>query len=211
MPLPPGPLQPGALPAWFARLPVFAPRPDRRVVIVDNQAVSYYLLDGRRDPPELTFLFEDHRVILQIGRQVIDETLHSTAVIDSGMEPDRRGRPRRVGPTILGPGLPGAMNQRMWEGLAALQARGQVVLRGLAQMTAEDRNNYARLSLALHNAGVSEEDARVAADALVWRIPLFTLDHRFRNAAHGALNNAGVAALIREFGRTDFAPSLFVA
>jgi len=204
------PLEPYSA-AWFEQLPRFRQQADQRVAIVDNQAISYYVLNGRRDPPELTFLFEDHRVVPRIGRRVIDETLHSTAVVDNGMEPDRRGRSRRVAPTILGPGLSGPVDQRMWEGLGALQARGKVVLRGLTQTTARDRNVYERLSLALFNAGVSEEDARVAADALVWRIPIFTLDPRFRNAARGALTRAGVDGLITEFGLTAFAPNLFVA
>ena len=62
----------GFTPTWFNRLPQFR-RGDAnwRVVIVDNQVLSYRLLDGLAGPV-FDFLFQDARVIVQIARQVID-------------------------------------------------------------------------------------------------------------------------------------------
>lgn len=204
---------PGSPPPWFDRLPAFRPQPERRVVIVDNQALSYYLLDGRRDPPELTFLFEDHRIVAQISRQVIDETLHSTGTVDSGMDTDRRGRPRRVGPVITGPGLPVALQEKMWLDLASLQARGQVVLSGLTQMTPGQRAQYAELAAVIEQVsgrGMGGKDARVAADALVKRIPIFTLDARFRDTFGRVLNEEPLRACLAKYDLSAFAPGLFV-
>ena len=63
--------------------------------------MSYRLLDGRRTP-DYDFLFEDPRVVIQIGRRVIQETLRSVGVEDTGIERDARGNPIRVSPRYCG-------------------------------------------------------------------------------------------------------------
>jgi hypothetical protein len=204
---------PGFTPTWFNQLPQFRRGdPNRRVVIVDNQVLSYRLLDGRSGPV-FDFLFQDARVIVQIARQVIDETLHSVGVVDTGVEADRRGRPRRVGPVVLGPGLPAELNQRMWEALAALQSAGRVFLAGLTQMTPVQRQGYDILAPLIDTAsgrGMGPKDARVAADALVRQIPILSLDQRFKDAFRRALPDPALQAQLNAFGLTAFAPNLFV-
>jgi hypothetical protein len=205
------PLQPDSTPEWFSRLPEFAPRPGHRVVIVDNQVLSYYLIDGKRDDPGSVFLMEDPRIIVQIGRQVINETLHSVGVADKWDEPDGRGGTRRV--VVPGPGLPPALHRRMWEQMTALVARDKLVLAGIAQMTAEQRIRYdvlAPLIANLSGGGMGELDARVAADALVRRIPIYSLDRAFRKAYRAALPKIQLAECLRDYKLTEFAAHLFV-
>ena len=199
-------------PAWFNCLPMFESQPNRRVVIVDNQALSYYVLDGIRDH-DLDFVFEDRRVIAQIGRQVIDEALHSTGVVDSGIELDQRRRPEQIGPKILGPGLPGELNEKMWRGVTLLQARQQLLLSGLTQMTAEQRARYETLATVIERMsgrGMREKDAHVASDALLRKTPIFSLDNNFYRAYHRALGEKPLQRCLAEYQLTEFANNLFV-
>ncbi|HEY0419903.1 MAG TPA: hypothetical protein VGC80_10320, partial [Acetobacteraceae bacterium] len=176
-------------PAWLADLPEFGPRPGAKVVIVDNQVLSFRLLDGRSDAV-FDFLFQDPRIVLQIGDQVINETLNSVGIDDKGTEPDRRGRPVQVGPATYRPGLPLALHQRMWEGQAALQAQGKLVLN--RAMLPSQRIAYYKLASLTENAcgrRMGPKDARMVADALVRRIPVFTADQRCRDAFAVGLAN----------------------
>jgi hypothetical protein len=203
---------PGYTPAWFNQLPPLSRLAGRHAVMIDNQVLSYRVLDARSDPV-LDFLFEDERIVLLIGRQVIDETLHSVGVDDTGIELDRRGRPQQVGPVVLRPGLPAALNQRMWEGVAALQARGKLVLAGLSQMTTEQRARYNVLAPMIEAASgrnMGEKDARVAADGLVRQVPIYTLDQRFRDAFQRAMLSAALQTQLTAYGLAGFAARLFV-
>lgn len=202
----------GFTPAWFNQLPQWGRSSGRLAVMIDNQVLSYRVLDGRSDPV-FDFLFQDERIILLIGRQVIDETLHSVGVDDTGMEPDRRGRPRQVGPVVLRPGLPAELNRRMWEGAAALQARGKLMLTGLTQMTPEQRTHYnvlAPLIQAASGRNMGEKDARVAADGLVRQVPIFTLDQRFRDSFQRAAQGGALQAQLTAYGLAGFAARLFL-
>jgi hypothetical protein len=197
-------------PAWFGTLPLFRPGGSQHVLIIDNQVLSYRLLDGRSDPL-FTFLFEDPRLVLQIGGQTIDESLHSVAVDDSGMENDRRGRPVRVGPVRLRPGLPADKNQMMWERQGDLMMRGKLFL--ARAMLPAQRQDFARLWPLIEGAcgrRVGAQDARVVADALVRRIPLLTLDARLRAGfAHGQADGALTGEIARQ-GLAGFLPRLFI-
>jgi hypothetical protein len=199
-----------ATPGWFERLPRFRPGSDARVVIIDNQVLSYRLLDGRSDPV-FTFLFQDPRIILQIGGQTIDETLHSVAVDDRGTEPDRRGRPVRVGPETYRPGLPPDLHARMWQGQAALLAQGKLFLaRAMLPVQRVAFNGLVPLIEAACGRRVGPKDARVVADALVRRIPVFTLDQRLRDGFTHGLANPVLAAELRRLDLAEFAAALFV-
>lgn len=203
----------GLQPVWFDQLPQWGRQSGRRALMIDNQVLSYRVLDGRSDPM-FNFLFEDERVVLLIGRQVIDETLHAIGVDDTGIENDARGRPHRVGPVVLRPGLPAALNQRMWEGMAALQGRGKLILTGLSQMTSEQRTRYHVLAPMIEAASgrnMGGKDARVAADGLVRQVPIFTLDHRFRDAFGRAAQGAALRVQLTAYGLAEFAAHLFVA
>jgi hypothetical protein len=197
-------------PAWFARLPPFPPRPERSVVIVDSQAMSYRLLDGRRTP-DYDFLFEDPRVVIQIGRRVIQETLRSVGVEDTGIERDARGNPIRVSPEVLRPGLPGPLNQRMWQQQARLQALGKLVLVG-AMLPAQAivYQQLARRIEATCGRNMGPRDAEVLADALVRRIPLFCDDNACRRAFANGLASEALNMELRAAGLDGFAATLFV-
>ena len=198
------------IPAWFAGLPLFRPGGPQRVVIIDNQVLSYRLLDGRANPL-FNFLFEDPSLVLQIGGQTMDETLHSVAVDDSGMEPDRRGRPRQVGPVTWRPGLPGPLNQAMWERQADLVMRGKLFL--ARAMPPPLRVAYDALWPVIEGATgrrVGAQDARVLADALVRRIPVFTLDQRLRDGFAAGRPNAALRAELARLGLDGFVDGLFV-
>lgn len=200
-----------ATPPWFGRLPDYSKRADTKVVIVDNQVLSYRLLDGRSDP-DYDFLFLDPRVVLQIGRQVIDETLRSVGIDDKGTEPDRRGRPIRVGPETYRPGLPVALHQRMWEGQAQLQAQGKLILVG-AFATPHQRMLYERLAALIEAAcgrRMGPKDARVVADAMARRIPLYSGDGRARNALANGIRDVVLDAELRGAGLAGFAANMFL-
>lgn len=199
-------------PSWFARLPNYSRRPDTKVVIVDNQVLSYRLLDGRTDA-DYDFLFLDPRVVMQIGRQVIDETLHSVGIDDRGIEPDRRGRPIRVGPETYRPGLPLALHQRMWEGQAQLQQQGKLILVG-SFANPHQRMSYERLATLIHAAcgrNMGPKDARVVADAMVRRIPLYCGDGRARHALSAGLSRDVVLNTeLRGASLSGFAANMFL-
>ena len=198
-------------PAWFNRLPPFGPRPGTRVVIVDNQVLSYRLLD-QRSTPDYDFLFEDPRIVLQIGRRVIQETLRSVGVDDTGIEPDARGRPQRVGPVIHRPGLPLHLHTMMWAGQARLQDEGKLIL--LGAMFPAQAIVYDRLLRTIEVAcgrRVGGKDASVLADALVRGIPLYTDDGNCRTAFLRATTaEPALAAELRALNLTQFASNLFV-
>jgi hypothetical protein len=178
--------------------------------MIDNQVLSYRLLDGRTDP-EYDFLFEDPRLVLQIGRQVINETLNSVGVDDRGIEVNRRGRPVRVGPETYRPGLPIALHQRMWEGQAELQSREKLVLVG--QMLPAQRIVFNRLAPLIETAcsrGMGPKDARVVADALVRRIPLYSGDVNARHSFSRGVLDPTLSAELRASGLATFATTMFV-
>ncbi|RVT95682.1 hypothetical protein EOD42_15920 [Rhodovarius crocodyli] len=197
-------------PAWFEGLPMFRQGGAARVVIIDNQVLSYRLLDGRSDEV-FNFLFQDPRIVLQIGGQTMDETLHSVAVDDTGLEHDRRGRPTRVGPETYRPGLPAALNQRMWEQQGALVAQGKLFL--ARSMLPAQRLVFDVLAPMIHAAcgrRVGPKDARVVADALARRIPLYSLDNRLRDGLAVGLLNQALARELQRLGLDGFAARLFV-
>lgn len=197
-------------PDWFADLPLFRPGAAARVVIIDNQVLSYRLLDGRSDAL-FNFLFQDPRLVLQIGGQTIDESLHSVAVDDKGTEPDRRGRPVRVGPETYRPGLPVALHRRMWEQQGALLAQGKLFLaRAMSPAQRLVFDVLAPMIEACCGRRVGPKDARVVADALARRIPLFSLDNRLREGLAVGLLNPALAQELRRMGLDGFAARLFV-
>jgi hypothetical protein len=207
-----------AAPSWFSRLPEFKPRPGTKVVIVDNQVLSYRLLDNRTNV-DYDFLFSDPRVVLQIGRQVINETLHSVGIDDKGLKLnaddrpvlDAKGQPIRIGPVTYRPGLLSALHQRMWTGQAQLQERGKLVLVGA--MYPAQRIVYGRLTTIIENVcgkGMGPKDARVIADALVRKIPLFSADNRARDAFTKGIASTVLSAELCATGLTAFAASMFV-
>ena len=200
-----------ATPTWFNRLPDYSRRSGTKVVIIDNQVLSYRVLDGRSDP-DYDFLFLDPRIVLQIGRQVIDETLRSVGIDDKGTEPDRRGRPVRVGPVTYRPGLPIALHQRMWEGAAKLQDQGKLILVG-SFINQHQCILYERLAALIEAAcgrGMGPKDARVVADAIVRQIPLYSGDTRAQKALAAGINDAVLAAELRSAGLSTFAANMFL-
>ncbi|WP_426959757.1 hypothetical protein [Muricoccus radiodurans] len=201
-----------AVPAWFNRLPAYSRRPGTRLVIVDNQVLSYRLLDGHRDA-DYDVLFGDPRVVLQIGRMVIKETLRSVGIEDTGMEQDRRGRPVRVGPVIHRPGLPIALHRRMWEEQARLQDQGKLVLVG-GFATEQQRILHDRFTALIDagcNRNMGPKDAHVVAEALVRRIPLFCRDDRARRSfAAGVERGGALAAELHAANLAGFAATMFL-
>ena len=188
------------IPPWFAGLPLFRPGGTSRVVIIDNQVLSYRLLDGRSDPL-FNFLFEDPSLVLQIGGQTMDEALHSVGNDD----------PTRPGPVMFRPGLPGPLNQRMWERQGDLVMRGKLFL--ARAMPPTQRVAYAALWPVIEGATgrrVGGQDARVLADALVRRIPVFSLDLRLRAGFAVGLGNAALTAQLAQLGLAGFVGGLFV-
>jgi predicted nucleic acid-binding protein len=160
-----------APPPWFTKLPLS--RMGKRVVIVDNNVLSAYYIE-RQNKPELQFIFESPHVLIQCSRQVINEA--------------------------LAPRMSPATRADIWRALAALQAQNRLFFSGTTQMTPQMLTIYNELTRLLRQANVSYEDASIAADAIVKRLPLFTLDRRFKNALAGALRNKGVQAYITSHG-----------
>jgi hypothetical protein len=155
-----------------------AGRPPRRQLVAVDTNVWSDLFVRHNDTPAaraLQRLLDDPNAQLQIGRQQIDELLNNPAF---------RVQDR----------------SRMWETLGRLQDQGKLILAGTSRMTPTMLTQYQRLIPLLVAARVSEEDARVLADALVRRLQLLSRDDRFTNAIRGALNNPDVARYLRGEG-----------
>ena len=198
-------------PAWFADLPDFTPRPCTKVVIVDSQVLSDPGSPTLRSDAAFDFLFQDPRIVLQIGDVVINETLNSVGIDDKGTEPDRKGRPVQVGPSHHRPGLPVALHQRMWEGQAALQAQGKLVLtRAMLPGQRSPITGWPRSSRMSADGEWGRKDARMLADALVRRLPVFIADQRCRDAFAIGLANPVLLAELKLHGLDAFAQRLFV-
>lgn len=206
------------IPPWFARLPEFSRRPGHKTIIVDNQVFSYRFFGEGKPNRYRDFLFEDPRIIIQIGRQLIDELLHSVSVADDHLKRDKKnrpvldaeGHPVRLAPAAFAPGLPSKLHRTMWEQLGHLQEREKLVLVG-AFATSEQWILFGRLSKSIEDScGVNSMgpgDSRVIADALARRIPIFTEDKRQRDAFGFALANrkAGLTKELEAVGLLDFA------
>ena len=93
---------------------------------------------------------------------------------------------------MLGPGLPAELNQRMWEGLAALQSAGRVFLAGLTQMTPVQRQQYDTLAALIETAsgrGMGPRNRGWLRTPWCGRFSFFPLDQRFKDAFRRALPN----------------------
>jgi hypothetical protein len=154
-------------PAWSSKLPLIR---GQRTVVVDNNAISDYYVRGYRND-DLHYLFEDATVRLFCGRQVIDEALNAP-----GLQPDTR--------------------RTLFEELGELQASGKLVLSGASQMPAVMLTTYQALAQLLATSALSAEDARIYADAIVKRIPLYTSERRNKLAIANAVRNRAVAAFL---------------
>jgi hypothetical protein len=159
-------------PTWLNSLPR-SPKSGRRMVAVDNNAISDYYF--RTPQPAVRFVFEDSNVELHLCRQVIDEALNH-------------------------PDLTSASRRQIWTSLAALQAQGKVLLSGTAVMPPQMMSNYRDLQQLLARSGLSREDAFVLADAVVKRVPLLTRDGGARTGAGNALRNREVQRFLTSRG-----------
>lgn len=157
--------KPGSAPGWAERLPSNSKH--RLLVAVDNNVLSNYLFEPVKD--NVAYLFGDPRIQIQISRQVIDEALNN-------------------------PVFDGAKRATAWKRLGELQENGKLFLSGTSQMTPGMLSAYKELAELLGKVRVSEEDARVIADAIVKRVPIFTLDDRLIRALRSAFLNREVHA-----------------
>lgn len=136
--------------SWTTQLPV---RNGKHVLCVDNNVIGNYFSDREATHAVVNRVFTDPAIQIQCGRQVIDEALNH-------------------------PGKSVDLRRATWETFARMQARGKVHLSGLATMTPPQRAAYQPVRQAL-TGQLSAQDAAVAADALVKRVPLLTLESRF--------------------------------
>jgi hypothetical protein len=60
-------------------------------------------------------------------------------------------------------------------------------------------------------ASVSMQDAAVAADAIIKKIPLLSLDQKFKNAMTAALQNPAVRTFLKNHSLPDSAAIIFVS
>ena len=162
------------IPTWLTRLPLVA---GKRTVIIDNNVFSAYLF-RTPVPDDVRWVFDDPTIRVQCGRQTIDEALNH-------------------------PELDVARRRRAWEQLERLQASGKLYLSGTTQMTREMSELYSALAKQLAAANLSTADGRVFADAIVKRVPLFTLDKRAKDALARALNNQ----LVKQFLKAHSLPA----
>lgn len=168
------------IPEWYARLPVVK---GKKVLAIDSNTIGSYFFEN--PTPDVRFAFEEPGLQIQCSRKVIDEVLNH-------------------------PGFHVAKRQEVWTRLAELQARGKVFLSGTSQMTAPQLQAYKELTVLLHNAMVQEKDAPIAADAIVKRIPLLTIDQKFKNAVTAALRNPAVRTFLKQDLLPDTAALIFV-
>jgi hypothetical protein len=138
-----------SIPAWFAKLPASR---GKKLLAIDNNVISEYFI-RKQETPELKFVFEDPGLQIQCSRQVIDEALNH-------------------------PGLPAVQRPNVWASLTKLQQTGKLFLSGTTQMMPAQLADYKELIRLLQQASVSQEDAAVAADAIVKKIPLLSLDQK---------------------------------
>jgi hypothetical protein len=168
------------MPAWYAKLPVFQ---GKKVLAIDNNTIGAYLFESPN--PDVKFAFEEPGLRIQCSRRVIDEALNH-------------------------PGFQVARRQEAWMRLGELQAMGKVFLSGTSQMTEGQLRAYKELTELLQKAMVQEKDAPIAADAIVKRIPLLTIDQKFKNAVTGALNNSAVRTFLKQNSLPNTAALIFV-
>jgi hypothetical protein len=161
-----------AEPAWFASVPVqtfFG----KKMVSVDNNAISDYLLRGLRDD-EIVFVFTSPLLMLKLARQVIGEAL---------MPVD----------------FPPADRPRVWDFLTGLQDQRKLVLLGTANMQPGQLRHYRHLQHLLR-VNIGEPDARVLADGIATGVPIFTRERRLREGLVKALRNAALQTNLRANG-----------
>jgi len=77
-------------------------------------------------------------------------------------------------------------------------------------MTPQQLAAYKEVLRLLQQAMVSKEDAAVAADAIVKRIPVLSYDQKFKNAVAGAVKNPAVHAYLKGNSLPDSAAIIFV-
>ena len=170
-----------SIPAWFAKLP--APR-GKKLLAIDNNVISEYFM-RKQETPELKSVFEDPSFQIQCSRQVIDEALNH-------------------------PGLPAAQRPNVWASLTKLQGTGKLFLSGTSQMTPAQLADYKELIRLLQQSSVSMQDAAVAADSIVKKIPLLSFDQKFKNAMTAALQNPAVRTFLKNHSLPDSAALIFV-
>ena len=145
-------------PSWYAKLPTAR---GKKLLAIDNNVISGYFF-GQQSDPALQFIFGDPLLQMQCSRQVIDEALNH-------------------------PGLAVGRRQQVWTELGELQAKGRLLLSGTSQMAPGALAVYRELARLLEGAKLSKEDAALAADAIVKKVPLLTYDERFKRALDAAL------------------------
>lgn len=166
-------------PSWYSRVTVSS-RFHARTIAIDANTLIYFLERPTLDD-DLRFVFESPptQLVLKIGRQVINETLH---------------------PVLSRPG-------RRWQSVEALVSSGKLIMFGVATMSPDERRTYQDLRTVLRVC-ISEEDAAVVADSLIYRLLLFTREIRLRNAITGALKNAQVMDFLGRHGLATSYPAI---